>query len=100
MAAAKKAVCLSKLTFGELKDKGKEIEGFKSLNRFELTQAVMKAENKPVDPELEKANPRGIKPEINALKAKLAEASKKDKKARHELRRSIARLKKETRKYL
>lgn len=98
--AAKKAVCLSKLTYGELKDKGKEIEGLKALNRFELTQAVMKAENKPVDPELEKSNPRKIKPEIKTLKARLTEASQKDKKARHELRRSIARLKKETRKYL
>ena len=98
--AAKKAVNLSKLPFNDLKDKGKDIEDFKSMNRFELTQAVLKAESKPVCPEMEKANPRKIKPEIAALKTKLADTGKEDKKARKELRRSIVRLKRETRKYM
>ncbi|MDR2945691.1 MAG: hypothetical protein LBV79_02955 [Candidatus Adiutrix sp.] len=96
--AAKKAVNLSELTFNELKDKAKEIEGFKAMNRFELLVAVKKASDQPVAAEAEKANPRQFKPEIVALKAKLAETT--DKKARHELRRQVGRLKRETRKYL
>lgn len=83
--AAKKAVDLSKLTFNELKDKVKEVEGFKSMNRFEIIQAVKQAENKPMTVDAEKDNPRKIKPEIAAVKAKLAEAT--DKKARKDLRR-------------
>ena len=96
--AAKKAVNLSELTFNELKDKAKEIEGFKSMNRFELLQAVKKADNQPVCPEAEKINPRQFKPAIAAAKAKLAETT--DKTARKELRREISRLKRETRQYL
>jgi len=98
--AAKKAVNLSKLSFSELKDKVKELEGLKSLNRFEITQAARQAENLPAVPGLKKANPRQIKPEIAAAKAKLAETPKGEKKARKELRKTVARLKKETRKYL
>lgn len=94
---AKKAVNLSKLPFNELRDKVKETEGYKSLNRFEITEAVRKAEKRPSGL-TDKDNPRQIKPEIHALQAKLAEAA--DKKARHELRRAVRRLKKETRKYL
>lgn len=100
MAAKKKAVNLSTLTYNELRDKVKELEGVKSLNRFELTQAVLQAESRPVCSEPEKHNPRQIKPEISALKAKLADTDKKDKKARKDLRRAVARLKKETRQYL
>lgn len=96
--ATKKAVNLSKLPFDELKDKGKEIEGFKSMNRFEMTLAIRKSENQAVCPELEKANPRDIKPQIAELQSKLAEAE--DKKERKALRRSIARLKRQTRLYL
>ena len=73
--AAKKPVNLSELTFNELKDKAKEIEGFKAMNRFELLQAVKKANNQPVCPEAEKINPRQFKPGITAAKAKLAEAT-------------------------
>lgn len=98
--AAKKAVNLSKLPFSELKDKAKEIEGFKTLNRFEITQAVLKAENRAMAAEAEKSNPRQIKPEINRLKAQLAETSFEDKKARKDLRRAVARLKRSTRQYL
>jgi len=98
--APKKAVNLSTLTFNELKDKAKEVDDLKSLNRFEITQAVLKAESRPVCSEPDKHNPRKIKPEINTLKAKLAETPKKDKKARKDLRRAVARLKKETRNYL
>ena len=98
--AAKKAVNLSTLPFNELRDKAKEVEGFKAMNRFEITQAVLQAESRPVCSEPEKHNPRKIKPEINALKAKLAETPKKDKKARKELRQAVSRLKRETRNYL
>jgi len=92
--AGKKAVKLSKLPFNELKDKAKELEGLKAMNRFEITEAVLKAENKPV-PTAE--NPRTIKPEIRELDAKLEAAT--DKKARRELRRTKARLKRATRRY-
>lgn len=98
--AAKKAVSLSKLTFKELNDKAKEIEGAAAMNRFEMTLALRQAEGQKVCPEVEKANPRAIKPEIAALKAKLAETSKKDKKARKELRRAVSGLKRSTRRYL
>lgn len=98
--AAKKAVNLSELPFNELKDKAKEIEGVKSLNRFELTQALLKAENKPVAADADKQNPRQIKPEIASLKSRLAETPKEDKKARKELRRAVAKLKRSTRQYL
>lgn len=97
--AAKKAVNLSKLPFNELKDKAKEIEGIKSLNRFELTQALLKAENRPVADDADKQNPRQIKPEIASLKTRLAETPKEDKKARKELRRAVAKLKRSTRQY-
>ena len=98
MAAAKRVAPLSRLTFSELKDKAKDVEGLSGLNRFEITMAVRKAENQPVAaPE---ANPRVIKPEINSLKAKLAETAKSDKKARKDLRRAVVRLKKNSRKYL
>ena len=93
---AKKVVNLSKLPFNELRDKAKEIEGYKNLNRFEITEAVRQAEKRPSGLTA-KNNPRQIKPEIEALKAKLAEAT--DKKVRHELRRAVGRLKRETRKY-
>ncbi|UQZ91033.1 hypothetical protein C4J81_18140 [Deltaproteobacteria bacterium Smac51] len=96
--AAKKAVNLSKLTFNELKDKAKDIDGIKSMNRFEITMAVKKAENQAVG--AEEANPRAIKPEINSLKAKLAETDKKDKKARKDLRKAVVKLKRNSRKYL
>lgn len=98
--AKKKTVNLSKLTFSELKDKVKDLEGLKSLNRFEVTQAVLKAENRPMDAETEKINPRQIKPEINSLKSQLAQTPKKDKKARQQLRREVAKLKRSTRQYL
>jgi F0F1-type ATP synthase epsilon subunit len=95
--AAKKVGSLSKLTFNELKDKVKDIEGFKSMNRFEITVLARKAENLP---ELAaEANPRAIKPEILGLKAKLAETGRDDKKARKDLRRAVARLKRNSRKY-
>lgn len=96
----KKTVNLSELTFNDLKDKAKEIEGLKSLNRFEITSAVLKAEKRPMDAETEKNNPRQIKPEINNLKSQLALTPKDDKKARHELRRAVAKLKRSTRQYL
>ncbi len=96
--AAKKVGSLSKLPFNELKDKVKDIEGFKSMNRFEITEAVRKAEKLP--PLAAEANPRSIKPEISGLKAKLAEAAKSDKKARKDLRRAVAKLKRNSRKYL
>lgn len=94
--AAKKIGALSKLPFNELKDKVKDIEGFKTMNRFEITLAARKAEKLP---ELAaEGNPRAIKPEITGLKAKLAETE--DKKARKDLRRAVARLKRNSRKYL
>ncbi len=96
--AAKKVGSLSKLTFNELKDKVKDIEGFKSMNRFEITMAARAAEKLP--PMAAEANPRSIKPEIGGLKAKLAETAKNDKKARKDLRRAVARLKRNSRKYL
>lgn len=96
--AAKKAVNLSTLSFADLRDKAKELEGYKAMNRFELTQAARQAENLPVCPEAEKANPRQIKPEISAAKAKLSEGG--DKAARKALRQSVKRLKRQTRKYL
>jgi len=96
--AAKKPVNLSELTFKELRDKAKEVEGFKDMNRFELLQALKKAANEPVAADADQINPRKFKPEIAAAKAKLAEAT--DKKARKELRREVSRLKRETRKYL
>lgn len=96
--AAKKPVDLSTLTYKELQDKVKELEGRKAMNRFEVLQAVLQAENKPVNPECAKHNPRNIKPEIKNLKAQLAEAT--DKKARKELRKAVSRLKRETRIYL
>ena len=98
--AAKKAVNLSKLTYAELKDKAKEIEGAAGMNRFEMTQAVRQAEGIKTCPNPEKANPRAIKPEINETKKKLAETPKEDKKARKELRRTVSRLKRDSRKYL
>jgi len=98
--AAKKAVSLSKLTFAELKDKAKDIEGASAMNRFEMTLAVKQAEGQKTCPALEKVNPRDIKPEIADLKAKLAATSREDKKARKELRRAMTGLKRNTRKYL
>ncbi|MDR0881648.1 MAG: hypothetical protein LBP55_03785 [Candidatus Adiutrix sp.] len=99
--AGKKAVKLSKLTFNELKDKAKEVEGFKALNRFELLQALRQNEAAAPQPAgVEAQNPRQFKPEISALKAKLAETPKAEKKARKELRRSVVRLKRATRRYL
>jgi len=96
--AGKKAVKLSKLPFNELRDKVKTLEGVKTLNRFEITSAVLQAENKPA-PAAE--NPRTIKPEIKAVSARLTAATDKtDKKARRELRRTKARLKRATRRYL
>ncbi|MDR1044793.1 MAG: hypothetical protein LBP33_06710 [Candidatus Adiutrix sp.] len=96
--AAKKAVNLSKLSFSELKDKAKAVEGLAAMNRFEITLAVRRAEKQAVDPELEKSNPRVVKAEIKSLKARLAET--RDKKARQELRRSVVKLKRNSRKYL
>lgn len=96
----KKTVNLSKLTFSELKDKVKDLEGLKSLNRFEVTQAVLKADNQPMGAETEKINPRQIKPEISRLKSQLAQTPKEDKKARQQLRREVAKLKRSTRQYL
>jgi hypothetical protein len=93
--AEKKAVKLSKLPFNELRDKAKALEGLPAMNRFEITAALLKAENKPV-PEAE--NPRAVKPEIKALSARLE--TSEDKKARRELRRAKARLKRATRRYL
>jgi hypothetical protein len=93
--AGKKAVKLSKLPFNELRDKAKDLEGLKALNRFEITTAILQSENKPV-PATE--NPRAVKPEIRALSSQLETAE--DKKARHELRRAKARLKRTTRRYL
>jgi len=92
--AGKKAVKLSKLPFNELKDKAKALEGFKAMNRFEITEALLKAENKPV-PAAE--NPRTIKPEIRGLDARLETAA--EKKDRHDIRRAKARLKRATRRY-
>jgi len=93
--AGKKAVRLSKLPFNELKDKAKALEGLKAMNRFEITAALLQSENKPV-PTAE--NPRTVKPEIKALCVRLETAE--DKKARRELRRAKARLKRATRRYL
>jgi hypothetical protein len=93
--AGKKAVRLSKLPFNELRDKAKALEGLKAMNRFEITTALLQAENKPV-PAAE--NPRTVKPEIKAVSARLEAAD--DKKARRELRRAKARLKRATRRYL
>jgi hypothetical protein len=93
--AGNKAVKLSKLPFNELRDKAKTLEGLKAMNRFEITAAILQAENKPV-PAAE--NPRSVKPEIRAIAAKLETAA--DKKARRELRRAKARLKRATRRYL
>lgn len=98
--AAKKAVKLSKLTFSELKDKAKEIDGAAGMNRFELTQAVKQAQGLQCCSTPEKCNPRGVKPEIAGLKSKLAATPKDDKKARKELRRAVSRLKRDSRKYL
>jgi hypothetical protein len=92
--AGKKAVKLSKLPFNELKDKAKALEGLKAMNRFEITEALLQAENK-TPPTAE--NPRTDKPEIRAVAAQLETAT--DKKARRELRRSKARLKRATRRY-
>jgi hypothetical protein len=94
--ADKKAVRLSKLTFVELKDKVKEVENFKKLNRFEIIETLFKAESKPLPAGA--ANPRTVKPEIAALAARLAETS--GRKNRRELRRAKARLKRTTRRYL
>ena len=93
--AGKKAVKLSKLPFNELRDKAKDLECLKAMNRFEITTALLSAENKPA-PATE--NPRTVKPEIKALSGRLKAAE--DKKARHELRRAKARLKRATRSYL
>jgi hypothetical protein len=93
--AGKKAVKLSKLPFNELSDKAKALEGLKAMNRFEITAALLAAENKPA---LAAENPRTVKPEIKALSAKLETAG--EKKARRELRRAKARLKRATRRYL
>ena len=93
--AEKKAVNLSKLSFNELKDKAKEVEGVKTLNRFEITAALLQADNRPA-PAGE--NPRPIKPEIKALAARLETAE--GRKARRDLRRAKARLKRATRNYL
>jgi hypothetical protein len=92
--AGKKAVKLSKLPFNELKDKAKDLEGLKAMNRFEITEALLKAENKTA-PTAE--NPRTVKPEIRAVAAQLKDAT--DKKTRLELRRSKARLKRAARRY-
>lgn len=96
--AAKKVGSLSKLTFNELKDKVKDIEGLKSMNRFEITAQARKAEKLPELPAA--GNPRSIKPEITKLKARLGETAKGDKKARQDLRRAVAKLKRSSRKYL
>jgi hypothetical protein len=64
------------------------------MNRFEITEALLKAENKPA-PTAE--NPRTIKPEIRDLDAKLKAAT--EKKDRRALRRDKARLKRATRRY-
>ena len=93
--AGKKAVKLSKLPFNELRDKAKAIEGLKAMNRFEITAALLQAENKPA-PAAE--NPRAVKPGIRALSDKLETAE--GKKARHDLRRAKARLKRATRRYI
>jgi hypothetical protein len=94
--AGKKAVKLRTLPFNELQDKAKELEGLKAMNRFEITMALLKSENKPADPNAE--NPRTVKPEIKDVKARLEAAT--DKKARRDLRRTKARLKRATRRYL
>ena len=93
--AGKKAVKLSKLPFNELKDKVKTLEGLGAMNRFEITAAVLQAENKPA-PAAE--NPRAVKPEIKAVSARLEAAA--GKKARRDLRRAKARLKRASRRYL
>lgn len=94
--ADKKAVQLSKLTFVELKDKVKEVENLKNLNRFEITKALLKTRNKSLPAKA--TNPRTVKPEIVALTIKLAETT--GRKNRRELRRAKARLKRTTRRYL
>lgn len=93
--AGKKTVRLSKLPFNELRDKAKSLEGFKAMNRFEITAALLQVENKPA-PAAE--NPRTVKPEIKAISIRLEAAE--DKKTRRELRRAKARLKRATRRYL
>lgn len=95
--ATKKIVDLSTIPFNELKDKGKEIENLKTLNRFELTNALLEAEKRPSRLEVTD-NPRQIKPQIIELKAKLEEAS--DKKERSQLRKEVGELKRKCRKYL
>ena len=94
--AKKKAVQLSTLPFGDLKDKVKELEGIKTMNRFEITEAIMKAENRPCClKNIE--NPRQVKPKIVEAKSRLDTAT--DKKERHALRKEIAGLKRKTRQY-
>ena len=78
-----------------MRDKAKALEGLKAMNRFEITTALLQAENKPV-PDAE--NPRTVKPEIRAISARLEAAE--DQKTRRELRRTKARLKRATRRYL
>ncbi len=96
--SAKKAVNLSKLPFNELRDKLKEQEGYKALNRFELTKAVRQAAGQVCGCLDDKNNPRAVKTEIRALQAKLTGTEGRE--ARRETRRAIAKLKGVTRKYL
>ena len=93
--AGKKAVKLSKLSFNELKEKAKALEDLKAMNRFEITVALLKAEDRPA-PVAE--NPRTVKTEIKAVSARLKTAE--GKKPRRELRRAKARLKRATRRYI
>ncbi|MGL4208413.1 MAG: hypothetical protein ACRCTY_03395 [Candidatus Adiutrix sp.] len=97
---AKKPLNLATLSYGELKEKAKDIDGLKEMNRFEITLAVIKAENAPTCLEAEKDNPRKIKPEIMAIKNEMAKTPKKEKQARKEMRKKIVLLKRESRKYL
>ena len=94
--AKKSPVQLSTLSFGDLKDKVKDLEGLKAMNRFEITEAIMKAENRPCA--LQKVeNPREIKIKIGEAKSRLATVV--DKNERHALRKEIGGLKRKTRQY-
>lgn len=94
--AKKKTVRLSTLSFGDLKDKVKDLEGLKTMNRFEITEAVIKAENRPGNLQTVE-NPRQVKLHIGEAKGLLEAAT--DKKERHALRKKIVGLKKKTRQY-
>ena len=94
---ARKKEDFAKITFADLKERAKEVEGLKTMNRFELICAIKKAESSPICPKALENNPRAIKPKMAKIKEAYDKIGKSEKKQRSFLRAQLTKLKRLTR---